>query len=193
MADNRKNISNRIWTRLDDRLLQKTRVFDLRVQKMRSPDESYEDDFFYIHSPDWVNVVPLTPDKNVIFVEQFRHGVRAQSLETPGGIVDSPDDDPRNTAVKELSEETGYVAPELVHLGSIHPNPAMLTNRCHIYFAENATPDAVQNLEPAEDIHLHVIPLKEVPKLIQTGAISHALVVSAFFLLWAQRPDLLKA
>jgi len=192
MNEIRKNISSRLWQRLDDRLLEKTRVFDLRVQRMRSPKGDYEDDFYYIQSPDWVNVIPITTEGEVIFVEQFRQGVRSQSLETPGGIVDHPSDDPLETARRELEEETGYSAPKLVLLGSIHPNPAMLTNRCHIFLAENCSASATQNLEPSEDILVKKMPLREVPLRIQRGEVTHALVVSAFFLLSAARPDLLK-
>ena len=184
MSEERKN-----WTKLDDRLLQKTRVFDLRVQRMRSPDESYEDDFFYIQTLDWVNVIPITPEGDVIFVEQYRHGINERTLETPGGLVD-PGSTPRQTAEKELAEETGYSSPRLTLLGTIHPNPAMLTNQCHIFLAENAERTHVQELEPAEDIILHSFPLVKIPHMIASGAISHAVVVAAFFFVRNKLPDL---
>ncbi len=178
------------WTKLDDRLLQKTRVFDLRAKRMRSPDGAYEDDFFYVESRDWVNILPVTTDGQLVMVKQFRFGVHAPTLETPGGLVEK--NDPFDTAVRELEEETGYVAREMISLGSVHPNPAMLTNRCHVFLALDAVKEKPLNLEPSEDITVHLFPLRDVPKMIQDGEISHAIVAAALFLLWAKRPELLK-
>ena len=178
------------WTILDDRLLQKTRVFDLRVQRMKSLSGPYEDDFYYIHTADWVNVLAITPERKLVLVKQFRHGVNLVSLETPGGMVDDGKGDPKQTAIRELSEETGYVAPELLHLGTLHPNPAMLTNQCHVYLALDAQPKESQHLDPSEDITVHLAPLSEVPAMIQRGEISHSIVSAALFLLWMKRPEL---
>lgn len=177
------------WTILDDRLIEKTRVFDLRAQRMKSLTSDYEDDFFYVHTGDWVNVLAVTPKQELVLVKQFRHGVNLVSLETPGGIVEG-NDDPKDTAARELAEETGYVAPELVHLGSLHPNPAMLTNECHVYLALGAERTQSQDLDPAEQITVHLRPLTEVPSLIRNGTIRHSIVSAALFLLWMERPDL---
>ena len=192
MDSKNQNSSVNSWTTLDDQLLNETRVFDLRVRRMRPPDNSFEDDFFYIHSRDWVNIVPITPDKQVVLVEQFRHGIHRPSLETPGGIIDSTDLDPRATAVRELEEETGYRPREVISLGSIHPNPAMLNNTCHLFLALDVEKTGTQNLEPSEDITIQLRPLLEIPNLIRTGAISHALVASAFLMIWTQFPELVK-
>ena len=171
------------WTKLSDEMLQKTRVFDLHVQRMVTPDGKHQDDFYYIKTFDWVNIIPITPDGQVIFVEQYRHGINQRVLETPGGLVDKPGSDPRSTAESELREETGYQAGELTALGSLYPNPAMLTNRCHMFVATDVVPGSGQDLEPSEDITLHFHPLVEVPKMIADGRISHAVIVAAFFML----------
>ncbi|MFN8390182.1 MAG: NUDIX hydrolase [Bdellovibrionota bacterium] len=179
-----------LWTRLDDRLLQKTRVFDLRAQRMRSGDGSYEDDFFYIETPDWVNVIAITPDQQVVLVRQYRHGINEFSLETPGGMVDKEAEDHRDTAMRELSEETGYSSNNVTFLGSIRPNPAMLTNHCHVYLAADATLASGQNLDPSEDITVELAPLADIPEMIRSGKIVHSIVSAAFFLLWIQKPEL---
>lgn len=183
------NIKNSIWQKLDDKLLNKTRVFDLRVQRMKRTDNSYEDDFFYLAAPDWVNIVPITPNKEIVMVRQFRHGIDEQSLETPGGIID-PGSTPLETAIRELSEETSYVSKEIISLGKISPNPALLNNYCHIFAAMNVLPAGKQELEVSEDIIVELFPLKSIPQLIQSGEINHSLVSTAFFLLWAKMPEL---
>lgn len=180
------------WTQLDDRLLNKTYVFDLRVQRLRSPDGGYEDDFFYIASRDWVNIIPITKDRQVVLVDQFRHGINERSLETPGGIVDADDPEPMKTAVRELEEETGYVPGSVLSLGTVRPNPAMLNNTCHIFAALDCERSGKQHLEPTEDITVHLVPLLELPRLIRTGEIGHSVVSSACFLLWTQYPELVR-
>ncbi len=183
------NIKNSIWQKLDDKLLYKTRVFDLHVQRMKRTDSSYEDDFFYLVAPDWVNIVPITPKKEVVMVRQFRHGIDEQSLETPGGIID-PGSTPIDTAIRELTEETAYVSPEIISLGKISPNPALLNNYCHIFAALDVLPEGNQDLEVSEDIVVELVPLKKIPQLIQSEEICHSIVSTAFFLLWAKMPEL---
>ena len=63
------------WTKIDTRLVQKARVFDLHVQRMRSPDGSYEDDFYFLDTVDFVNIIPITKERQVVLVEQYRHGI----------------------------------------------------------------------------------------------------------------------
>lgn len=180
---------NSIWQKLDDKLLNKTRVFDLRVQRMKRTDVDYEDDFFYLDAPDWVNIIPITPEKEIIMVRQFRHGIDEQSLETPGGIID-PGLTPLEAAIRELSEETAYHSDEIISLGKISPNPALLNNYCHIFAALNVKKVGHQDLEISEDIIVETVPLKDIPKLIQLSEVNHSLVSTAFFLLWAKMPEL---
>ena len=172
---------NRDWKILDRSILQKTRVFDLYSQRMRSPDGGYEDDFYYLQCPDWVVVVPVTPDRQVVLVKQFRHGINQQSLEIPGGIMSDPAENPAQAAARELQEETGYATDQIVDLGFIHPNPALQSNRCHFFLAKNVELASAQNLDPSEDIEVELHPLSKVPEMIESHQITHALCVAAFF------------
>ncbi|HYX90105.1 MAG TPA: NUDIX hydrolase, partial [Myxococcaceae bacterium] len=61
-----------------------------------------------IEAPDWVNIIPVTIDEQVVLVRQFRFGIWSPALEIPGGMVD-PGEDPLSAAVRELEEETGYL------------------------------------------------------------------------------------
>jgi len=81
-----------------------------------------------------------------------------------------------------LREETGYEAERLVYLGAVAPNPAILTNRCHTFLAENVRPVGPQQLDDAEEIEVVLLDPAEIPERIRRGEINHALVVAAFYL-----------
>ncbi|MEL6180922.1 MAG: NUDIX hydrolase, partial [Myxococcota bacterium] len=126
------------WTLEDDRELTQTRIFTLRERTARStlqPD--LEGRFVYLDSPDWINVIAITPEGALVFVEQFRHGTRETTLEIPGGMVD-PGEDFATAGARELLEETGYTGDTPVLIGVVTPNPAIQSNRCGTVLIRNA-------------------------------------------------------
>jgi 8-oxo-dGTP pyrophosphatase MutT (NUDIX family) len=113
-------------------------------------------------------------------VRQYRHGVREVSLEIPGGVMENADS-PEEAARRELYEETGYGASEVVPLGSVHPNPAIQNNRCYSFLATDVFPAGEQEQDAMEDIEVVLRPLSEIPRLIRDGQITHSLVLVAFY------------
>ena len=167
------------WRRLGAERVQRCRVFDLDLVRFEPPDGRDERSFYVIEAPDWITVVPLTNDRQVVFVRQFRFGTNDLTLEIPGGICDAGEH-PRATALRELREETGYATEDLVDLGFVHPNPALQSNRCHTFLANNVVRAGDPTPDADEAFELVTIPLAEVPKLIREGTITHALVIAAF-------------
>jgi ADP-ribose pyrophosphatase len=168
------------WTFLDSRIIQSCRVFRLKNERYRSPRTGQEHEFYLIDSPDWVNVIPLTPDGKVILVKQYRFGTQEFSLEIPGGMLD-PEDTPAGAASRELLEETGYAGDEPILLGTVHPNPAIHTNRCYTYLIKNVTCQNPPCQDSTEDIEVQKAPLSEIAQLIRERKITHALVIAAFY------------
>lgn len=169
-----------LWTILSSHPDKSYRVFNLRTDHARSPRTGLSHDFFVMESSSWVNIIPLTPDKEVVLVRQYRHGTRSITLEIPGGLVEHQDD-PEAAALRELREETGYTAASARSLGYVHPNPAIQNNRCYTFLAENVVPAGAQQQDEKEDIQVVLSPLHDIPRLIRDGAITHALVIAAFY------------
>jgi 8-oxo-dGTP pyrophosphatase MutT (NUDIX family) len=84
-------------------------------------------------------------------------------------------------AVRELREETGYEAEEWHHIGTVDPNPAFLNNHCYTFLALNARCVSEPQFDGAEDIAVEEVPITDIPHLIQSGQITHAIVIAAFY------------
>jgi len=168
------------WKIISSRPSRSFKIFSLRTDRALSPKTGKEYDFFILESSDWVNVIPITPEKDVVLIKQYRHGVREVTLEIPGGMVEGKDD-PEEAAKRELLEETGYVGREMIPLGWVHPNPAILNNRCYSFLAMNVYPAGEQDQDEKEDISLLIEPLHKIPSLIKEGSITHSLVLAAFY------------
>ena len=169
------------WEKLASALRGDYRVFTVREDESRSPQTGRTHAFYVIESSDWVNVIPVTPEGKLVFIKQYRHGTAEITLEVPGGLVD-PGETSAAAARREMQEETGYDADEIVYLGEVAPNPAIQNNVCYTYLARNAHPLGPQRLEGTEEIEVVLVDPVDVPGLVTSGKITHALVVAAFYL-----------
>ena len=166
------------WTKLGRSELLVTRIFTLFAERWVSPRTGQEHTFAVIDSPDWVNVVALDTEGQLILIRQYRFGTAAVTLEVPGGMVD-PQEDPRETAVRELREETGYRAGSIVDLGFIYPNPAIQNNKAHMFLAQDCVFEGEPELDSGEDIEIALHSLEDATLALRRGEISHALVAVA--------------
>jgi len=170
------------WRRESSEQLADCRVFKVRRDLSEDPRTGRTHDFYVIEALDWINVVPLTARGEVVLIEQYRHGTGELSLEIPGGMVDG-DESPLEAAARELTEETGYAARELVPLGRTRPNPAIQDNWIHTFLARDAEYRHEPVCEGTEHTVVRLVPLAQIPRLIAGGAITHSLVVAGFHLL----------
>ena len=160
------------------------RLFSLTKKKVRSPRTGEIREVQTLQFPDWVLILALTPQEEVVMVRQYRHATEQVCLELPGGLVDAGDDSPALSARRELLEETGYQADEIVLIGECFPQPAILSNKCFLYLAKNVAEVQSQDLDSGEDIEISKVPLKEIPAKIENREIDHAMVLLAFFFFW---------
>lgn len=176
-----------VWQIVRSEYLARCRVFDVRRDLSTNPRDGRQHDFYVIEAPDWINVIPLTTDGRVVMIEQYRHGTGEVTLEIPGGMVDKGEL-PRDTAARELLEETGYQARTVSLLGKTRPNPAIQNNWLHTFIAEDCTFHETPRFEGSEHTAVRLLDLDDVPALIADGTIDHALVIVAFHeLLFSQQ------
>ncbi len=145
---------------------------------MRIESENHSASFSVLEAPDWINVIALTSENEIVLVEQYRYGTEVLTLELPGGVCD-PGETPLITSQRELLEETGYSTSDWTYLGKVSSNPAMLTNHTHTYLAKSCKKTAEQKLDGNERINVHVIPMGDFLEFVRSGEIDHSLVVAA--------------
>jgi 8-oxo-dGTP pyrophosphatase MutT (NUDIX family) len=157
------------------------RVFSVRSDTRRSPRTGLPHEFFIIDSVNWVNVIALTPGREMVLVEQYRPGSDTVELEIPGGMIDAADKSPEAAAVRELREETGCEGENPRIIGQIFPNPAILSNTCFTVLVENCGVVAPTQFDQSEDLSTKLVPVDDVPGLVASGRIRHGVVITALF------------
>src|SRR5512138_3116787 len=96
------------WEKVGSRAIGDFRIFALRADRKISPRTRQEHEVYVIDCVNWVNVIALTPARELVMVEQYRHGSNTIELEVPGGMMDPHEKSPVAAGERELREETGY-------------------------------------------------------------------------------------
>lgn len=167
---------------LSESLYADCKVYTVYKQRCRYLLDGREGDFYTMRCPNWVQVLALTREGQLILVKQYRIGIQAFQLETPGGALD-PGESPEAGAARELLEETGYVGAKPLCIGSSYPNPALQENTVYYVLIRDCYYQASPYHDPMEDLTIHLYPLTEAFASRKKGLFKHALVLNAFYFL----------
>ncbi len=153
---------HRSWKLIGSRDISDHRIFRIRHDYYRFEPTGAERDFVVLDCPDWVNIIPLTDDGQVVLIRQYRHGTRDVSLEVPGGVVEA-DETPQDAAVRELQRRNRLCPATVKPLGFVSPNPAIQGNRSYTFLAEGCRLTAEPQPDSFEQIEVLLRPLKDIP------------------------------
>jgi ADP-ribose pyrophosphatase len=156
----------RPWPVISSKPVGDFRIFTIRSDVKRSPRTGREHDFYIIDCVNWVNVIAVTPQRELVMIEQYRHGSNTVELEVPGGMMDRHETSPVAAGERELR-------------GEIFPNPAIMSNKCYTVLVENCRCEHAVEFDHGEDIVTRLVPIAEIPRLIASGKIGHSMVVVA--------------
>ena len=171
------------WKEKDRKKVFECRVFSIHESYCTSPHDELRF-FTVIDAADWAIVVPVleTPEgKKFVMVRQWRHGSQSLSLEFPGGVFE-PGESPQDAAAREMLEETGYQPGSIRKIGEFSPNPAIMSNKVHLFLAENLINTERQDLDADEFVEVELVSIEDVIKGMGKPPYIHALMGSALAL-----------
>lgn len=119
--------------------------------------------------PGAVTIVPMVDADHVCLVRNYRHAAAETLLELPAGTLE-PGENPDDTAIRELAEETGYRAGRCRRLIDFFMSPGILSERMVLYLAEDLVPGTL-HLDEGEEIEPEVVPWREAVRWVMEGKI----------------------
>jgi len=180
MPKNQKEPSR--WEMVSESVYAECKVFDVYKRHCKHPKNGKDSDFFYLKSRDWALCLPITVNREIILIQQYRFGIDDVCWEIPGGIVDE-NESPIEAAKRELQEETGYTGESAYLLNSCHANPAILNNKVHYVLIENCTLTQPTYWDTHEELIVQPMPLQQVFEMVTAGEITHSVTLNGLFYL----------
>jgi len=146
------------------------RIFDVSQATIREGEISYEREIISHHGS--AVIVPVFSDNTVALVRQYRHPAAKYLLEIPAGSLNKGED-PEIGAIRELEEEIGVRAANIVKLTEFYVSPGFLSEKMFVFLATELT-EVGQNLEADELISIERISFPKAFEMIQGGQIEDA-------------------
>jgi ADP-ribose pyrophosphatase len=154
----------------------KGRIVDLRLEEVTLPNDAVVH-LEVIHHPGAAAIVAVDEDESVFLVRQYRHAAGGFIWEIPAGTLHAGER-PEDCAARELIEEAGVAAGELVRLGVILTTPGFCNERIHLFLARRLSP-ATQKLDHDEVLTVTRTPLRKALAMIRNGDIVDAKSIAA--------------
>ena len=154
-------MADRKWEILSSEYVLESPWYRLRCDACRLPDGTVVRDYYVREHAGFSVTFALTPERQVVFTRQYKHGIGDFMLELPAGMLE-PGEDPLACARRELEEETGYVAREFVQIAEFATDPTSSTGRFFLFIAQEAKPDGTAAPETTENLDTVLVPLGSV-------------------------------
>jgi ADP-ribose pyrophosphatase len=156
------------WDVLCTKFLLQTPWVSVVQDRLHHQKSGAEQDYYYITSPgEAVATVALTADGCVLLTRQYRHPLRRIIWDLPAGAMGAGED-PAEAARRELLEETGYRASELVPLTYFNQFPGSMNIGTHLFLARDLT-WVGQQLDPGEELEVVAIPFDRALEMVLSG------------------------
>ena len=155
------------------------KILDLSLSRFKMADGK-EVDIEVIHHNGGAGALPVFEDGTVALVRQWRYPLARYCLEIPAGRIE-PGHTPEETAAREIEEELGYRARELLKLAEFNVAPGYCEERLFVYLASGLEPSA-QNLDEDEEIEVVPMSFEDALARVHSGEIDDAKSIIAILL-----------
>lgn len=151
------------------------KIISLRIDTVELPDQKHHKREIVEH-PGAVAIVALTGEENIVLIRQFRKAVEKPLLEIPAGKIEK-NEEPLKAAIRELKEETGYLADRMEYLTEIYTSPGFSDEKITLFFAKNLT-EGETEFDSGENIDTEIYSLDACVEKIRTGEITDAKTIA---------------
>jgi 8-oxo-dGTP pyrophosphatase MutT (NUDIX family) len=153
----------------------------LRIDEVELPDGTIVPNYYVRESRGFVAIAALTPDDRVVLVRQYRYGADSLHLEIPAGMLLDAEE-PRDCALRELAEETGYEVERCELVAAYLPEPVRSTARAYVYIGWSARRVREPSPDVTEHLEVELVPLKSLRAMIADGRIDTGASIAAGYL-----------
>ncbi len=148
-------------------LLERAPWLRVESQTVRLPNGHVIAEYLLTPSRDYSMIVALTDTQDVLLVRQYRLAAGKVLSEIPAGTL-HPGEDPRECAIRELQEETGYKPGKLEAIGGIYVAPGYTTEYIHLFLATELVESKLA-LDDDEFVEVDHVPFKDALAMIERG------------------------
>lgn len=175
-----ENNQQNSWETLSETLVLNSSWLKVFKEKCLLPNGKIIPDFYTVWQPDWVLILPFTPEGNWILTRQYRHGTKSLSLEFPAGILNAGES-PLLAAQRELEEETAYRGASFFSLGTFFLNPDRHRGIFHAFFAQDVSATGKLSQDETESISTLEMSPEELESAILSGEFFHPHQMAVYF------------
>jgi 8-oxo-dGTP pyrophosphatase MutT (NUDIX family) len=162
------------WQVESSEYIHKMPWFTVRKEAVRMANGGHIPDYFVLEYPDWLNVVAVTNDDQLVLIRQYRHALGAVHYELCAGVIDEGES-PLEAAKRELLEETGFGGGTWTELMTSSANPGTHTNRTFSFLATGVELLQPQQLEATEEITVHLVSREQAREIVEKGEMMQSL------------------
>lgn len=167
------------WKKLSQKVLFQNKYWKYFLDEFEIEGKG-KGEYHYLHLIGSTMIIPVTANNKIILVNQYRYLNQKESIEFPCGSVEEGLSFEDN-AIKELREETGYSANELIKAGEYSPYNGVSDEMCHVYIAKKLFSNELK-ADFTEDFEFLELNPVEIDNMIDSGIIWDGMTISAWTL-----------
>ncbi len=177
------------WKKISEEIIYRNNHWVYKRDKFEIPNRT-KGEYHYVHTEGSTLIIPVLPSKKILLVNQYRYLIDEEALEFPCGVLEKGLK-PHENALKELREETGFTAGNIIRVGEFIPYSGVSDEISYVFIAENLSEEPLE-ADETEEFELVELSPKEIDEMILSNKIKDGMTLAAWALAKQKVLDMLK-